>query len=170
MTFFWKMVSCRQRLVIIFLIMVVPASLQVSVAPAAAQSSPAPYPTRPITLIVPFVAGGGVDTTARILAERFWREAKKRAEIHLANVSIWRKQKRIDNEGIVLDFGLFFRFAPEAFGQNSHGVVRVFAASRCARWDGAGTLRVPDGPARIACDPARCRNQRVRNAPHCGCP
>jgi tripartite-type tricarboxylate transporter receptor subunit TctC len=70
MTFVRKMVSCLQQLVIIFLIMMVPASLQVSVAPAAAQSSPAPYPSRPITLIVPFVAGGGVDTTARILAER----------------------------------------------------------------------------------------------------
>src|SRR5215510_1813049 len=69
MNLFRKMISCLQRPVIIFLIMVVPASLQVSVAPAAAQSSPAPYPTRPITLIVPFLARGGVDTTARILAE-----------------------------------------------------------------------------------------------------
>src|SRR5262245_22620687 len=100
MKLFWKMVSCLQRPVLIFLMMGLPASLQVSVTPAAAQSSPAPcpagywhyaslclnnntgdvvlaaavpgqdYPTRPITLIVPFVAGGGVDTTARILAER----------------------------------------------------------------------------------------------------
>ena len=28
------------------------------------------YPARPITIIVPFAAGGGTDTTARILAER----------------------------------------------------------------------------------------------------
>src|SRR4051812_3391259 len=28
------------------------------------------YPTRPITLIVPLAAGGGVDTLARILADR----------------------------------------------------------------------------------------------------
>jgi len=35
-------------------------------APAAAQE----WPTRPITLIVPFVAGGGIDVSARIQAQR----------------------------------------------------------------------------------------------------
>ena len=35
-------------------------------APALAQD----YPTRPITLIVPFPAGGGVDAMARIVADR----------------------------------------------------------------------------------------------------
>src|SRR5580693_5554435 len=34
--------------------------------PAAAQT----YPTRPVTLIVPFPAGGGVDAVARIVAEK----------------------------------------------------------------------------------------------------
>jgi tripartite-type tricarboxylate transporter receptor subunit TctC len=29
-----------------------------------------PYPSRPITLVVPVAAGGGVDTAARILAEK----------------------------------------------------------------------------------------------------
>jgi hypothetical protein len=43
----------------------------------------------------------------RILAFRLWREAKKRAEIHLANVSIWRKQKRIDNEESVPEIRTF---------------------------------------------------------------
>jgi tripartite-type tricarboxylate transporter receptor subunit TctC len=36
------------------------------VAPAAAQD----YPTRPVTLIVPFPAGGGVDVIGRIVAEK----------------------------------------------------------------------------------------------------
>jgi hypothetical protein len=39
----------------------------------------------------------------RTLAKRLWREAENRAEIHLANVSIWRKRMRIDNEGILTD-------------------------------------------------------------------
>jgi tripartite-type tricarboxylate transporter receptor subunit TctC len=48
--------------VIVLLVAMSPASIQVT----AAQD----YPSRPITLIVPLVAGGGPDTLARILAER----------------------------------------------------------------------------------------------------
>ena len=36
----------------------------------AMQVSPADYPTRPIRLIVPFVAGGGTDVLARIISPR----------------------------------------------------------------------------------------------------
>src|SRR6266581_2976664 len=36
-------------------------------APAAAQAE---YPTRPIRMIVPFPPGGGIDTTARITAQK----------------------------------------------------------------------------------------------------
>src|SRR5512145_3546624 len=42
------------------------------VAPAAAQ-----YPNRPITLIVPWGAGGGTDATARILASIMEKELKQ---------------------------------------------------------------------------------------------
>ena len=35
-------------------------------APAAAQD----YPSRPITLIVPYPAGGGVDTVGRVIAQK----------------------------------------------------------------------------------------------------
>jgi tripartite-type tricarboxylate transporter receptor subunit TctC len=35
------------------------------------------YPTRPVTLVVPVAAGGGVDTAARILAERLQEQLKQ---------------------------------------------------------------------------------------------
>jgi tripartite-type tricarboxylate transporter receptor subunit TctC len=42
------------------------AGLAAAAAPAAAQE----WPTRPVTMVVPFAAGGGVDTGARIVAPR----------------------------------------------------------------------------------------------------
>jgi tripartite-type tricarboxylate transporter receptor subunit TctC len=46
--------------------MIVAVAVFASVAPCAAQ----PYPVRPITMIVPFPAGGATDTLARYLAEK----------------------------------------------------------------------------------------------------
>jgi tripartite-type tricarboxylate transporter receptor subunit TctC len=61
-----RIASYLEKPAIILLLMVSAGPLQVNMAPAAAQD----YPTRPVTVIVPLVAGSGVDTTARILAER----------------------------------------------------------------------------------------------------
>ena len=44
--------------------------LALLLAPAAADER---YPSRPITLIVPFPAGGGVDAVARIVADKLDR-------------------------------------------------------------------------------------------------
>ena len=59
----------------------------------------------------------------RILAKRLWREAKNKAEIHLANVSIWRKRKRIDNEEIVPENGAFLN----ADEEKKHTVTPCFS-------------------------------------------
>lgn len=50
----------------------VPASAQGSAQGAASGAAPA-YPTRPITVIVPFSAGGPTDTVARLVAESMTR-------------------------------------------------------------------------------------------------
>src|SRR3954469_2063959 len=39
-------------------------------APASAQDSPMAWPTRPVTMVVPFPAGGPVDLVARLLSQR----------------------------------------------------------------------------------------------------
>ena len=46
--------------------------------PAVAESSAAAFPSRPVTLVVPFTAGSGSDTIARIIAPRLgelWKQA-----------------------------------------------------------------------------------------------
>ncbi len=44
--------------------------LNVVLGPAAAVAAGQTYPSRPVTMIVPFPAGGGVDAVARIVAEK----------------------------------------------------------------------------------------------------
>ena len=46
-------------------------------ASAVHAQTPSPYPTRPVRIIVPFAAGGGVDYVARILAQRLTEGMKQ---------------------------------------------------------------------------------------------
>src|SRR5882724_12104676 len=50
------------------------AMLLVAVATTAATTAQAQYPDRPVTLIVPWGAGGGTDATARIIAALMEKE------------------------------------------------------------------------------------------------
>lgn len=45
--------------------------------PLAVRAQPAAWPSKPITLIVPFSAGGNVDTTARLIAQRLQDRLKQ---------------------------------------------------------------------------------------------
>ena len=47
-----------------------PALTRITLAQAWAQASAQAYPARPITMVVPFPAGGSTDVLARIVAER----------------------------------------------------------------------------------------------------
>jgi tripartite-type tricarboxylate transporter receptor subunit TctC len=61
-----------------FVILAVAAAAMVHAGLAAAQSNaPADFPNRPIRLIVPFAAGGGVDLMARIAAKALGEELKQ---------------------------------------------------------------------------------------------
>ena len=57
-----RIVACFRKPAIALALTLLPAAGQVTWAQD--------YPSRPITVIVPLVAGGGVDTVARILADR----------------------------------------------------------------------------------------------------
>ena len=45
---------------------------------AAAQERPAPFPTRPVKIVVPFPAGGPTDILARVIAQRLRRSGDSR--------------------------------------------------------------------------------------------
>jgi len=64
-----------------FVVGIMVAALAAPIEGAFAQDNPTNYPSRTITLIVPFPAGGGVDTIARIVGERLSYALKQQVVI-----------------------------------------------------------------------------------------
>ncbi len=66
------------RWVAIFAIL---AAFVALVLPASAQTVPAAFPRRPITLIVPFTPGGPVDILGRLLAQEYQSRSRQSATV-----------------------------------------------------------------------------------------
>jgi hypothetical protein len=66
-------------------------------APAVAQDN---FPSRPIKFVVPLAAGGGIDFTARVTAQRLSERARLRCEcfsfIGLEELAGFARRERID--------------------------------------------------------------------------
>ena len=55
----------------------VAVAIATTLAPLSGQAQPAPYPSRPIKLVVPVAAGGGADAVARMLADKMGQSLGK---------------------------------------------------------------------------------------------
>jgi tripartite-type tricarboxylate transporter receptor subunit TctC len=106
----------------------------VALAVTVASMSPAPapaqvYPSRPITIVVPFAAGGPNDTFARILAERMRGSLGQPVIIENiggAGGTIGRPPARAPGDGYTLSFGSRLACPQRCFLQSPYDVVNDF--------------------------------------------
>ena len=111
---------------------VLAAGAALSALPAAAATGPGGYPTRPVTIVVPFAPGGGSDNIARLLATRlgertkgtFLIENKPGAGTNIGNEAV----SRATADGHTLLFGqVTLSINPHVYKGLRYDVARDFA-------------------------------------------
>jgi len=70
--------SCEKHGLMIRSAIALAISAALIMGTAAAQERPAPFPTRPVKIVVPFPAGGPTDILARVIAQRLRRSGDSR--------------------------------------------------------------------------------------------
>src|SRR5207253_4166346 len=85
----------------------------------------AAYPERPITLIVPWGAGGGTDATARIIGSLLEKELGQPVNVinRTGGSGVDRKSTRLNSSHVAISYAVFCLKKKKKHSQESSGVM-----------------------------------------------